>query len=123
MEAGEKKSQGEIKVGNLEAWRDFTDVRDMVRAYLLALQKGLSGEVYNIGSGKVVKISDVLKKLISFSKVKIKVKQDKSLFRPQDIKKIYCNFSKFQAQTGWKPKIPLSKTLSDTIEYERSKLT
>jgi GDP-4-dehydro-6-deoxy-D-mannose reductase len=94
----------------------------MVRAYLLALDKGIPGEVYNIGSGKTVKIGDVLRKLISFSKVKIKVKQDKSLFRPADIKKIYCNFSKFHAQTGWKPKIPLLKTLSDTIEYERQKL-
>ena len=118
----EKQGQGIINVGNLEAWRDFTDVRDVVRAYLLALQKGVVGDVYNIGSGKAIKIADILKTLISLSKAKIKVKPDKSLFRPIDLKKIYCNFFKFQAQTGWKPKIPLLKTLSDTIEYERKKL-
>jgi len=118
----EKQGQGIINVGNLEAWRDFTDVRDMVRAYLLALQKGVAGDVYNIGSGKATKIADILKTLISLSKAKIKVRKDKSLFRPVDLKKIYCNFSKFQAQTGWKPKIPLLKTLSDTIEYERQRL-
>ncbi|OGD83472.1 hypothetical protein A2165_01745 [Candidatus Curtissbacteria bacterium RBG_13_40_7] len=118
----EKEGHGTIKVGNLESWRDFTDVRDMVRAYLLALEKGVPGEVYNIGSGKPIKISDLLNKLISLSKAKIEVDQDKNLFRPVDIKKIYCNFSKFQSQTGWTPKIPLSKTLSDTIKYERDKL-
>src|SRR3990167_1391914 len=114
--------QGEINVGNLETWRDFTDVRDMVRAYLLALEKGVWGDIYNIGSGKAAKIADILKKLMSFSKAKIKIKKDKSLFRPVDVKNIYCDFSKFKRQTGWMPKIPINKTLFDTIEYERSRL-
>lgn len=118
----EGKGGGTIKVGNLETWRDFTDVRDMVRAYILALEKGKPGEVYNIGSGKPIKIRDILKKLIALSNVKIKVIQDKKLFRPAEIEKIYCDFSKFNKQTGWKPQIPIAETLSDTIEYERSKL-
>lgn len=118
----EKKGGGTIKVGDIKTWRDFTDVRDIVCAYLLAVEKGQVGEVYNIGSGKPVKIADILNKLISLSKVEIKIRRDKKLFRPSEIEKIYCDFSKFRKQTGWEPQIPIAKTLSDTIEYERSKL-
>lgn len=113
---------GVLKVGDLETYRDFTDVRDMVRAYLFALEKGELGEVYNLGSGRAVKIADVLEMLLSLTRAKIKVKQDKSRMRPTDIKIITCDFSKFRKRTGWEPKIPLSQTLFDTIEYERSKL-
>lgn len=115
----EKKGGGEIRVGNVDALRDFTDVRDMAKAYLLALQKGKAGEVYNIGSGKLVKINDILKKLISLSKAKISIEQDKRLFRPVDIEKIYCDAAKFKKQTGWEPQIPLEKTLEDTLNFER----
>lgn len=118
----EAQGGGVLKVGNLETYRDFTDVRDIVRAYLLALVKGKFGDVYNLGSGRAVKIKDLLEKLLSLAKVKIQVKTDKSLMRPTDIKAITCDFSKFKKQTDWKPKIPLSITLSDTIDYERSKL-
>lgn len=118
----EKKGGGEIKVGNLGTFRDFTDVRDIVKAYLLALEKCKVGEVYNIGSGKLYKIADILDKLIALSRVKIKIIKDKSLIRLQEISKIYCDFSKFHQATGWEPQIPLKKTLSDTIEYERNKL-
>lgn len=117
----EKEGGGQIKVGNLENYRDFTDVRDMVRAYLLALEKCTPGEVYNIGSGKPIKIADLLAKMISLSKVVISIKKDPSRRHLHDIKKIYCDFKKFKNQTGWRPKIPLSRTLSDTIEYERRK--
>ena len=113
--------QGEISVGNLQTWRDFTDVRDMVRAYLLALEKGVAGDVYNIGSGKATKIADILRKLMSFSKAKIKIRRDKNLFRPADVAKIYCDYSKFKRQTGWAPKIPIDVTLFDTIEFERAR--
>lgn len=118
----EKSGGGVIKVGNLNTWRDFTDVRDMVRAYLLALDKGIAGEVYNLGSGKAVKIADILEKLLSQSSAKITVKQDKKRQRAVDIKKVYCDFSKFKRQTGWAPKIALAKTLADTLKYERDKL-
>lgn len=118
----EQKGKGKIKVGNLTSWRDFTDVRDIVEAYFLALfGKCKFGEVYNIGSGKAVKIADILQKLISLSSAKIKVIVDEKKLRPIDIEKIYCNSSKFRETTGWKPKIPLEKTLSDTIEYERNR--
>lgn len=118
----EKKGGGTIKVGNIESYRDFTDVRDIIQAYILAAQYCQIGEVYNVGSGKQVKIADVLRIMLSLAKVKIKVKKDKSLFRHGDIKIIYCDFSKFRNQTSWEPKIPLVKTLSDTIEYERNKI-
>lgn len=118
----EKQGGGVLKVGNLETYRDFTDVRDMVKAYLLALEQGRFGEVYNLGSGKAVKIKDILEKLLSFSRAQITTETDKSRLRPTDIKSVSCDFSKFKKQTGWNPVIPLETTLSDTIEYERAKL-
>ena len=118
----EKQGKGTMKVGNLNSFRDFTDVRDMVRAYLLALDSGIPGEVYNIGCGKPIQIRKILDMLLSLSSAKIKIEKDPSLLRPVEIEKIYCNFDKFKKQTGWQPRIPLLKTLSDTIEYERSKL-
>ncbi len=115
----EKKGSGQMKVGNLNSWRDFTDVRDMVKAYLLALEIGISGEVYNLGSAKAYKIEDILNTLLSFTKAKIEIITDKSLIRKGDNKKIVCDYSKFKKQTGWQPRIPIFKTLFDTIEYER----
>ncbi len=117
----EKLGKGEIRVGNLEVYRDFTDVREIVRAYLLALERGKIGEVYNIGSGRAYKIRDILNQLIALSKVEIKVVVAEKLKRSRDIVKIYCDFSKFNKQTGWKSEIPIEKTLSDTIDYERKK--
>lgn len=117
----EKMGGGTIKVGNLKAQRDFTDVRDMVRAYLLALEKGKPGEVYNLGSGKSIKINDILNKLILLSRVKIAIGKDKTLLRPVDIERIYSNASKFRKQTGWTPQIPIEKTLEDTLNFERGK--
>lgn len=118
----EKAGKGEIRTGNLENYRDFTDVRDIVKGYFLLLEKGKVSEVYNIGSGRALKIDKILKMLISFSKVRIKVKIDKSRFLPVDIKKVVCDNSKIKKDTGWKPTIPIAKTLFDTIEYERSKI-
>ncbi len=114
--------EGTINVGSLDTYRDFTDVRDMVKAYLLALEKGDSGDVYNIGSGQVYKIEEILNILLSFTETKIKVKQKQELVRKKDIKLISCDFSKFKIKTGWNPEIPINKTLLDTIEYERNKI-
>ena len=108
-----------IKVGNLESLRDFTDVRDIVKAYYLAILKCKPGEIYNIGSGHAVKMKDILKKLLSLSKVKIKVKIDKNLLRPSDVPVLEVDCSKFKKKTGWKPEISLDKTLKDTLDYWR----
>ena len=118
IEKGKRKPI--LHVGNLESKRDFTDVRDMVRAYTIALEKGKFGEVYNIGSGVSYRISDILRKLILLSKAKITILSDKSLFRPIDNPELVCDASKFKRLTNWKPEIRLSTTLKDTLDYWRS---
>lgn len=113
------KKEPILRVGNLEAKRDFTDVRDMVNAYVLATQKGKDGEVYNLGSGRAYKISEILEKLVSLSFSKIKVVEDKTLFRPNDNPQLVCNADKFTKLTGWRPQIPLATTLKETLDYWR----
>ncbi len=110
-----------LSVGNLEAKRDFTDVRDMVRAYVLALEKCEPGEVYNIASGKAWVIRDMLDHLLSMTKVKIEVKQDPARLRPSDVPILLGDNSKFVKATGWQPTIPFEKTLADMLEYWRSR--
>ncbi len=113
------KTDNTLSVGNLDSKRDFTDVRDMVKAYFLAIEKGGDGEVYNIGSGKSYMISEILDKMLSLSKTKIKVRVDESLLRPSDNPDLLCDSSKFTNLTGWKPEIPIDKTLKDTLDYWR----
>jgi len=109
-----------LTAGNLETSRDFSDVRDMMRAYLLALEKGIPGDVYNIGSGTSYKISDILNKLLSFSNKQIKVEVDNSLVRKKDAKESRCDNKKFVDLTGWKATIPIEKSLKDTLDYWRN---
>lgn len=108
-----------IKVGNLSARRDFTDVRDIVRAYWLSLEKTEPGEVYNICSGKDYTIQQVLDMLLAETKVKIKVEVDPARLRPSDVEILLGDYSKFNKQTGWKPEIPFEKTLKDILDYWR----
>jgi GDP-4-dehydro-6-deoxy-D-mannose reductase len=108
-----------IYVGNLEAERDFTDVRDMVRAYLLAVTKCELGEVYNIGSGRGYKMQWVLDTLLSMSTVNVEVRQDPSRMRPSDIPVLICDPTRFRRQTGWEPQIPFEQTLRDILDYWR----
>ncbi len=118
VEVEKGKREPVLPVGNLEAKRDFTDVRDVVRAYSLLMDKGEFGEVYNVGSGVSHKISDILDKLLSFSNAKIKIEIDKSLFRPIDDPELVCDASKLN-KLGWKPEIPIEQTLNDTLDYWR----
>lgn len=108
-----------LTVGDLTAKRDFTDVRDMVAAYVLLMEKGKSGDVYNIGSGKSHKIENILNMLLSLSKAKITVRIDKSLFRPGEALERVCDNRKFVKLTNWKPTIPLEQTLQDILDYWR----
>ncbi len=119
IEKGKRKPI--INVGNLEAKRDFTDVRDMVRGYWLALEKGKSGEVYNICQGKCWTIQEILDMLLSHSNVKIEVKEDPARLRPSDVPILLGDCSRFRRDTGWEPKIPFEQTLKDIIEYWRSR--
>lgn len=109
-----------MKVGNLSARKDFTDVKDMMVAYRLALELGEIGEVYNLGSGKSYAISEILDMLISMAKTEVKIETDPSLLRPTDSREIVCDYSKFKNLTGWTPQIPIEKTLQDTLDYWRN---
>jgi GDP-4-dehydro-6-deoxy-D-mannose reductase len=111
-----------IRVGNLDAVRDFTDVRDMVRGYVLACEKGKPGEVYNLASGNAITIRSVLDKLIAMAKVDVKVETDPARLRPSDVEVLIGDASKFRADTGWEPKIPFDKTLSDLLDYWRERI-
>ena len=106
-----------IYVGNLDTTRDFTDVRDIVRAYEAILQKCRSGNVYNICSGKEIITRVLLDELIKCSGLSIKVVQEPSLVRKTEHLRIWGCYDKLRAETGWEPEIPISKTLSDTLAY------
>jgi len=113
-----------IKVGNLEAKRDFTDVRDIVRAYWLATEKCQPGEAYNICSGKDFTIQEVLDKLLSLAKNKdIKVEPDPARMRPSDVPVLSGDSSRFRELTGWEPKIDyLNQTLEEMLNYWRERI-
>jgi len=113
------KMEPVLKVGNLEAKRDFTDVKDVVDAYTQIIEKGEPGEVYNIGFGRSYKIEDILNRLLSLSEKKITVEKDSSLMRPVDVPDLVCDNSKIKKTTGWEPKTPIDETLKDTLEYWR----
>jgi len=106
---------GIIRVGNLESKRDFLDVRDVARAYRLLIEKGSAGEAYNIASGKLIKIGDVLDNLAEIAGVTPEIEVDEELYRPTDASPC-MDIGKITAATGWKPEIPLNQTLNDLYE-------
>jgi GDP-4-dehydro-6-deoxy-D-mannose reductase len=108
-----------LRVGNLAAERDFSDVRDIVRAYELAALHGEVGAAYNVGSGQAVGVQRILDILLTFSTHDIQIEPDPSRMRPSDVPRVVCNASRFHADTGWTPRIPLEQTLFDTLEYWR----
>ncbi len=116
----EKGAEPVIKVGNLSAKRDFTDVRDIVKAYGLAVQKCAPGEIYNVCSGRAYSAREVLSLLLGMSGKKIKVIEDKSA-KKGDIPAMAGDNSKFTAATGWKPGIPFEETLGDVLGWWRSR--
>jgi GDP-4-dehydro-6-deoxy-D-mannose reductase len=111
-----------IRVGNLDARRDFTDIRDVVKAYTTALERCEPGEVYNIGSGRARSIRGLLKRLLGMSRLIIRVEQDPSRMRPSDIPVLVGDIGKFRRQTGWTPAIPFRQTLADLLDYWRQRL-
>lgn len=112
-----------IRVGNIDAIRDFTDVRDMVRAYWLAVVKGRPGEVYNIATGHGISIREMLDRVLALSQVEVKVEVDPDRLRPSDVEILIGDSSKFRADTGWEPRIPFEQTLQDLLGYWRQKLS
>lgn len=118
IERGERSP--EICVGNLEAMRDFTDVRDIVRGYRLLALKGISGKVYNIGRGKAVKISSILETALKLSTASITIKQDNSRMRASDIPIIEPDISEISGDTGWSAAISVEQTIEDTLNFWRN---
>lgn len=109
-----------IRVGNLSAARDFSDVRDVVRAYGLLVQHGIAGETYNVGSGHAIPIEDILQKILVQAKVPIQVQVDEAKLRPVDVPIIEANTTKLYQCTGWKPEISIDQTITDVLEYWRN---
>jgi GDP-4-dehydro-6-deoxy-D-mannose reductase len=105
-----------LKVGNLEARRDFTDVRDIVRAYLLAAEKGKPGEVYNIGSGTALRLRDLVALLLKMTRATIKLEVDLQRQHPVEAEVYVCDARRFQKLTGWRPRIGLERMLRDTLD-------
>ncbi len=116
------KREPVIYVGNIEAVRDFTDVRDVVKAYYLVLTKGKVGEVYNIASGKGYKIKEILDFYLEKSKVKVEVKVDEKRLRPSDVELLIGDATKIKEECGWQPEIPIEKTLEDLLNYWRERV-
>ncbi len=119
IEAG--KREPVLRTGNLEAQRDFSDVRDIVRAYALAAERGLSDEAYLLCSGRARKIQDVLDHLLSAAKVTIDVEQDSQKMRPSESNVSRASHSKFTEATGWRPEIAFEQTLQDTLDFWRER--
>lgn len=116
----EKGKQEKILVGSLDAVRDFVDVKDVVRAYIILLEHGIKGEVYNVGSGQGYTMQSILAKMCSLSTVEIRVETDPTRFRPIDVPVTVANVKKIRA-IGWTPKIPLEDTLARILEEWRKK--
>ena len=120
IEAG--KREAVMRVGNLSAKRDFTDVRDVIRAYALIMEHGKAGETYNVGSGHAVSIQEILDTIVSFSKADIKVEVDPAKLRPVDVPIIEADIRKLVECTGWKRGIPLERTIEETLDYWRKEV-
>ena len=117
IEKGQKEPI--MYVGNLSAMRDFTDVRDIVRAYAMLIQKGKAGETYNVGSGTAIEIRELLDKILKLSTKEIKVEIDEKKLRPVDVKIVEADVSKLVEETGWERRFKLEDTLKDILEYWR----
>ncbi len=111
-----------VLVGDLSARRDLSDVRDIVRGYYLAALSGQPGEIYQLCSGRSVKIETILDKLLGLSDSKIKVKKDKSRFRKTDIPVLRGDCTRARRRLGWKPQYKLDTTLRDTLDFWRMKI-
>jgi len=109
-----------LKTGNLDAVRDFSDVRDIVRGYFMLGSLGSSGEKYNIGSGRGYPIGQLLDMLLSMSGTAIRIEADPERMRPSDVPVLICDNSKIKRETGWQPEIPMERTLRDVLDYWRN---
>ena len=119
IEAG--RWEPEIAVGNLDARRDLTDVRDTIRAYRLILERGTPGRVYNVCSGHAITIRELLDRLLARARVPIRVRVDEARLRPNDVPLLLGDPARIQTELGWRPEIPLDRTLDDLLDDWRKR--
>lgn len=112
-----------IEVGNLAMRRDFSDVRDVVRAYVLLITSGEPGQVYNVGSGESHSVQEVLDTLLRMGRVPIEVKQDRERMRPADVPEMVCDVTRLRGQTGWQTTISFEDSLRDVLNYWREEMS
>jgi GDP-4-dehydro-6-deoxy-D-mannose reductase len=117
IQAGERPPK--LIVGNVGVERDFTDVRDVVWAYSLLLEKGRMGKIYNVCSGSAVRLADIIKMCESVSGTKVELEKDPARIRANEAATVCGSAKKIEADTGWRPRIPLKQTISDLLEYWR----
>jgi GDP-4-dehydro-6-deoxy-D-mannose reductase len=111
-----------VRVGNLAARRDFLDVRDVAGAYLAAIERGRPGAVYNVGSGRALSIRAVLDLLLARARVAVAVEHDPARARPADIPLLLADASRFRAATGWRPVIPIERSVADILDDWRARV-
>jgi GDP-4-dehydro-6-deoxy-D-mannose reductase len=111
-----------IRVGNLEAQRDFTDVIDVMRAYALLVEHGIAGEAYNVGTGRAYSIKYLLDVLLSYTQAEITIQPDLARLRPSDVPVIYADNSKLRSQTGWAPTYKFEESLCRVLDYWRAEV-
>lgn len=114
----EERDRVELRTGDLSPERDFSDVRDVVRAYVLAVERGLSG-IYNVSSGRAVKLEDLVAELAAQAQLEVDVEVDDSRLRPAEAPRVFGAFDRLRDATGWRPEIPLDRTLGDLLEWWR----
>lgn len=112
-----------IEVGDIQVTRDFTDVRDVVRAYLALIVQGERGHVYNIGSGAEVRLSEVLDRLIRLANIEMRVVSNPRLMRPAEQRRMRADTRHIRKTVGWQPSFSLDETLADTLDYWKERLT
>ena len=118
IEAG--RLEPTLKVGNLDARRDMTDVRDTVRAYEALGRAGRDGQTYNVCSGTAYRVGDLLDRLLRLARTRIIVEQDPARLRPSDNPLVLGDASRILADTGWRPEIPIERTLEDLLAWWRT---
>ena len=117
--ANERSGTTAVSIGNLEARRDFTDVRDVVRAYRLLIEHGTPGDTYHVCSGRDRSIREIAEQLVGLAAFPMTLEPDPALCRPVDLKVLCGDNTKIRTQTGWEPQIPIETTLSDLLEFWR----
>ena len=122
IEKKDSQRKLELLVGDIDVTRDFTDVRDVVRAYQLLLEKGDNGEVYNVCSNKETSIRDIIGMLCQQANVDIEIKLDKGRSRPSENRRIFGDNKKIKERTGWQPEITLEQSLNNILEDWEQKL-